>query len=139
MISETLSALLMIIGSVFIVIAAIGLVRMPDVFMRMSASAKGATLGVGATLLAAAVFFGDLTVSAQALATVVFVMLTTPVATHMIARAAYFNGTPLWANTVVDQLCDRYDRRTHRLQSRRCDSSEADGSTPAIEAGARTR
>ncbi len=124
MISELLSALLLIIGSVFILIAAVGLVRMPDVFMRMSASAKGATLGVGATLLAAAVFFGELTVAAQAVATVVFVMLTTPVATHMIARAAYFNGTPLWANTLVDQLCDRYDRRTHRLQSRRCDSPE---------------
>lgn len=133
MISELLSALLLIIGSVFILIAAIGLVRMPDVFMRMSASAKGATLGVGTTLLAAAVFFGELTVAAQAVATVVFVMLTTPVATHMIARAAYFNGTPLWANTLVDQLCDRYDRRTHRLQSRQCASPEESQSTTGPE------
>jgi multicomponent Na+:H+ antiporter subunit G len=138
-VNEILSAGLLIVGAVFIFIAALGLVRMPDAFLRMSSSAKGATLGVGATLLAAALFFEDLTVAAQAIATIGFVMLTTPVATHMIARAAYFQGSPLWQNTQVDELCDRYDPATHRLEGRPCADPAAAPEETALSADSHAR
>lgn len=117
---ELVSFVLMIVGAVFLFLAAVGLVRMPDVFLRMSSATKGATLGVGATMLAAALYFGDLAISVQAVATVAFVLLTAPVAAHMIGRAAYFDGAPLWEQTHLDELCDQYDRSTHALESQPC-------------------
>ncbi len=121
---DILSIVLLIVGSVFLFLAALGLLRMPDVFLRMSSTTKGATLGVGAVLLGAALYFNDLAVGVQALATVAFVLLTTPVAAHMIGRAAYFDGSPLFQNILFDELCDRYNAATHALDSRPCGSTD---------------
>lgn len=121
---EFISTVLLIIGAVFLFLAALGLVRMPDLFLRISSATKGATLGVGATMLAAALYFNNLAISVQALATVAFVLLTAPVAAHMIGRAAYFDGVPLWESTRIDELCDQYDSQTHALESRPCDPVE---------------
>lgn len=121
---ELVSMLLLVIGSVFLFLAALGLVRMPDVFLRMSSATKGATFGVGATMLGAALYFNNLAISVQALATVAFVLLTTPVAAHMIGRAAYFDGVPMWKQTHIDDLCDQYDHSTHALESRPCQQEE---------------
>ena len=123
--ADVVSALLLIVGAGFLFLAALGLVRMPDLFMRMSAATKGATFGVGAALLAAALYFADLAISIQAIATVAFVLLTAPVAAHMIGRAAYFDGVPLWGKTQVDELCDQYNARTHALEGRPCLSQGA--------------
>lgn len=128
--TDLVSVVLLIVGAGFLFLAALGLVRMPDLFMRMSSATKGATFGVGATLLAAALYFANLAISIQAIATVAFVLLTAPVAAHMIGRAAYFDGVPLWEKTRVDELCDQYNARTHALESRPCsprpDSGEED-------------
>jgi multicomponent Na+:H+ antiporter subunit G len=99
------------------VLAAVGLVRLPDLFTRMQASTKASTLGVACMLLAVAIYFGTLGVTTRALLVIVFFFLTMPVAAHMIGRAAYFSGIPLWQNTVVDELRGSYDPRTHTLQS----------------------
>ena len=113
--SEVLSTVLMIVGAAFVLLAGAGVVRMPDLFMRMQAATKASTLGIGFILLAVAVYFGELGVTTRALATITFVFLTTPIAAHMIARAAYFVGVPLWEGTIIDELSGHYDRRTHRL------------------------
>jgi multicomponent Na+:H+ antiporter subunit G len=96
-------------GTAFLLLAAIGVVRMPDVFLRISAVSKASTLGVGCVLLATAVASEDIGVRARAVATVAFVFLTTPVASHMLGRAAYRCGAPLWRGTVVDELRGYYD------------------------------
>lgn len=114
---EILSAILLLIGAVFMFVAGIGILRMPDLYTRMSATTKVATLGVGSTLLAAAVYFGELGITSRALATIAFVFLTAPVAAHMIGRAAYFGDVPLWSGTVVDELSGHYDLQTHALES----------------------
>lgn len=114
---ETISAILILLGGLVMLIAAIGIVRMPDLFMRMSAATKSATLGSALMLLSVTIYFGDLSISTRALATILFIFITTPVAAHMIGRAAYFAGVPLWRHTVLDQLRGRYDERTHRLLS----------------------
>jgi len=114
--NETLSAALMIIGAAFALLAGAGVVRMPDLFMRMQAATKASTLGIGCIVLAVALHFGELGVTTRALATILFVFLTAPVAAHMIARASYFVGVPLWSGTIVDELRGHYDRRTHRLE-----------------------
>lgn len=114
---ETISGILMIIGSVFMFIAGLGVLRMPDLFMRMSCATKASTLGVGFILLALAVNFFQLGVSTRAIATIIFVVITAPVAAHLIGRAGYIVRVPLWKNSIIDQLCDSYDRCSLELGS----------------------
>jgi multicomponent Na+:H+ antiporter subunit G len=115
--TEWIAAFLIFSGSLFGLLAAIGIFRMPDLFTRMQASTKTGTLGLGCILTAVAVYFADLTVAATALLIVSFVFLTAPVAAHVLARAAYCAGVPLWRNSVRDDLAGRYDSRTHALES----------------------
>ncbi|MCG3153661.1 MAG: hypothetical protein DKINENOH_00251 [bacterium] len=114
---ETFSAVLIIVGAIFTVLAAVGILRMPDLFQRLSTATKAATLGVGSLLLAAAVYFDDLGTTTRALATIFFLVLTAPIAAHIIGRAAYFVGTPLWEGTISDELAGRYNPETHILES----------------------
>jgi monovalent cation/proton antiporter MnhG/PhaG subunit len=113
--NEILSSSLIIIGAAFALLASAGVVRMPDLFTRMQAATKASTLGIGCIVLAVAIYFGELSITTRALAIIAFVFLTAPVAAHMIARAAYFVGVPLWEGTVIDELSGHYDRRTHKL------------------------
>lgn len=106
--SEIVVAVLLVFGAALILLAGIGLVRMPDVFLRMSCNAKAATLGIGLLLLALAVHFGEMDVSGRALATSVFIILTTPIASHRIGRVAYLDGAPLWEGTLVDEMRGQY-------------------------------
>ena len=98
-----LIATLTIAGTLFLLIAGVGIVRLPDVFCRASATTKAATLGVGCLLTAVACYFGDPLVTTRVIATISFLLLTAPVAAHMIGRAAYVRGVPLWAGTVCDE------------------------------------
>jgi CPA2 family monovalent cation:H+ antiporter-2 len=113
--NEIISSALMIIGAAFALLAGAGVVRMPDLFTRMQAATKASTLGIGCLVLAVPIHFGELGITTRAIATIIFVFLTAPVAAHMIARAGYFVGVPLWERTVIDELHGHYDRRTHKL------------------------
>jgi multicomponent Na+:H+ antiporter subunit G len=132
--SEIITASLLVIGAAFLLLAAVGVTRLPDLFSRMQSSTKAATLGVGSMLLAVAVYFGDMKTLTRALLAIAFVFLTAPVAAHMIGRAAYFVGVPLWEGTIIDQLRGRYDRQTHILKS-----PPADGESLRDEESARTQ
>ena len=90
---------------------------MPDLFMRMSATTKAATLGVGFVLLGTAIQYWDVGIFSRAVVIILFLLLTAPVAAHMIGRAAYFDGVPLWNKTIVDELKGKYDEKTHNLDS----------------------
>jgi len=114
--TDTLVLALLFAGAVFTLLAAVGLLRMPDLLTRMHATAKAGTLGSGLMLLAAAVHYGETGLASRAIAAVVFIALTTPVAAHMIGRAAYLLGVKLWEGTVTDGLAGRYDRRRRILE-----------------------
>lgn len=101
-------ALLLVIGAFFMFVAGLGIIRMPDLFMRMSCSTKAGTIGVGTLLLCLAFYFEDLAVAARALATIGFVFLTAPVSSHRIGRIAYLVGVPLWKKTIADELVGVY-------------------------------
>ncbi|MEX0716205.1 MAG: monovalent cation/H(+) antiporter subunit G [Planctomycetaceae bacterium] len=107
--NDTIAAVLLLAGGAFTLIAAVGVVKLPDLFTRMQASTKSATLGVGCTLVAAAVHSGEIGVITHALLVASFLFLTAPIAAHMIARAAYFVGVPLWEGTHIDELRDHRD------------------------------
>jgi multicomponent Na+:H+ antiporter subunit G len=107
---QIIATVLALLGTMLIAIAAIGILRMPDLFLRMSVSTKAATLGLGLVLIGTALYFSDLGVSTRAIATVIFVLLTAPVSAHMIGRAAYSDGVPLWEKTRIDELQGQYPR-----------------------------
>lgn len=113
--AESISLILLLLGAVFMLLAAIGMVRMPDVLTRMHSSTKSATLGVGLIMLGVALVFSDFGIGVRALAIVIFMFSTAPVAAHMIARAAYHSGVPLWEGTLSDEMRGRYDPETHTL------------------------
>ena len=104
MTTDIIAAAVLLIGAAFILAAAVGVVRLPDLFTRMHAITKAGTMGVGSVMLAVTFSFGDISTAARALAVVLFVALTAPVAAHMIGRAAYLSDVELWSGTFVDHL-----------------------------------
>ncbi len=111
-------------GALFVLLAAIGMIRMPDTYLRISVTTKAATLGVGLMLVSAAIFFNDLSTTTRALVIILFVLLTAPVSAHLIGRASYFMGVKLWKNSVMDDLRGKYQRKSHVLNSETDDTVE---------------
>lgn len=99
----------MIGGTFFMFVAAIGLLRLPDLYTRMHAVTKAGTLGIGLVLLSAAVSFADVSVATRAFVALLFVLSTAPVSAHMIGRAGYLGGVPLWGGTAFDDWEADYD------------------------------
>lgn len=138
---ELATAFFMLVGALFMLLAGLGALRMPDLLMRMHATTKAGALGSGVIMVAVAIHFGEAGVTTRAVAITLFVMLTSPVAAHVIARAGYFTGTPMWSRIVRDELKGKYDRDNHTLDSpprykpkAAVDTSEA----PAANTGADT-
>jgi multicomponent Na+:H+ antiporter subunit G len=94
------------LGIALMVIAGIGLLRMPDLLTRMHASSKAGTLGAILVLTAVALHFGDASIAVRVVVVSVFLLITAPIASHVIARAAYRTGVPLVPETVIDELAD---------------------------------
>ncbi|NLS95002.1 MAG: monovalent cation/H(+) antiporter subunit G [Planctomycetaceae bacterium] len=105
--TEVLVAVLLLIGSLLMLLAGVGILRMPDLYMRLGTSTKASTLGLACILTAVAVHFAQMGVSTRAIAAVVFIFLTAPIAAHMIGRAAYVVGVSMWDRTVFDELQGR--------------------------------
>jgi len=100
--SPILAGILMVGGTVFVIVASIGLLRLPDLYTRMHAVTKAGTLGIGLILVSAAVAFGDVSVATRSLVALLFVLLTAPVSAHMIGRAGYLGGVELWEESAFD-------------------------------------
>lgn len=122
-----LAAVALVLGAGFAFVASVGLLRMPDLPMRLHATSKAGTLAAGLILFGVALFHNEFGVTTRAVATALFLILTGPVAAHIIARAAYFSiGMPLWEGTRVNELEGRYDREAHALASRSEEEREAE-------------
>lgn len=89
-------------GAFFVFAAAVGIVRLPDLFLRMHAATKAGTLGTGLVMLAAVTHFWEMGVVTRVMVTIFFIVLSAPVAAHTIARASYLSGIKL--DTQVDEL-----------------------------------
>ena len=117
MLSDILIIILSSLGALFILLAAVGFVRMPDSYLRISVTTKAVTLGIGLLLASAAIYFNDLSVTSRVLAIILFIVLTSPVGAHLIARASYFAGNKLWEKSVMDELEGKYRPNSHKLSS----------------------
>jgi multicomponent Na+:H+ antiporter subunit G len=123
-IRDIITNILLITGASFVLLAAVGIIRLPDILMRMHSTSKAATLGAALMLAAVAVHFGTVEVTTRVIAAIVFLFITAPVGAHMLARATYFLGVPLWDKMVLDELKGNYDEETHRLTSRKPEDDE---------------
>ncbi len=103
---EIVTAIVWLVGSAFALLAAVGVLRMPDVFTRMQASTKASTLGLACLLVGTALQMGDFATFIRVASIGAFALLTTPVSSHVIARASYVAGVPLWKGTVLDERRD---------------------------------
>ncbi len=113
---EILSGVFLMLGSFFILLSAIGIIKMPDLYTRMSATTKASTLGIGLVLIGTSFFWGSVGIVVRSFAIIVFLLLTAPVAAHIIGRAAYFDKVPLWNKTHIDELKGKYDEDSHELK-----------------------
>lgn len=97
---------LMLLGTFFMLITGIGLLRFPDVYCRMHAAGKAGTIGIALLILAASVHFAMIEpfVAVRGLLAIVFQALTTPGATYLLAHACYATGQPTHDLTEVDEL-----------------------------------
>ena len=105
------------LGALFILLAAVGVLRMPDLYLRISVTTKAATLGIGLVLISAAIYFNEVGITSRVLAIILFMLLTAPVGAHMIGRASYFTGVQLWKYSKLDDLKGKYHPKSHELAS----------------------
>jgi multicomponent Na+:H+ antiporter subunit G len=115
--TQWIVAICLITGGAIMLLGAIGVVRMPDLFTRMHAATKPGILGSTVLALAVSIHFADIWVVLRALLISGFFFLTAPVAAHVIARAAYVAGVKLWSGSVRDDLREHYSGRGEERQS----------------------
>ncbi len=101
---EYLTGILMMLGSLFCLVAALGMIRLPDTLTRMHAVTKAGTLGAGLVVLGHAFFHQQTGIFLRAGFIIALLLFTAPVAAHLIARASYRSGVALSGRTRVDEL-----------------------------------
>lgn len=123
MISIFFVTVFVIAGAFFSLLAAIGVIRFPDVYTRMHAATKAPAFGILLFLIAAVIFFADFYTTAISLMIVIFIFFTAPVASHIISRVAHLLNTEIWSETSIDELAQDTDISRKNLPS---DLSETD-------------
>ena len=101
--NETIGIVIIIIGLIFDFLGCLGLVRFPDVYTRLQASAKCVTVGTCGILFGLFVVKGFTPTGIKALLCLLFILLTAPVSAHTLAKGAYRSGVKPWDGTVIDQ------------------------------------
>jgi multicomponent Na+:H+ antiporter subunit G len=95
-IQQLVVAALVVVGNFFLLVGTVGLLRFPDVYNRMHASSKAATLGASSMLLAVFVYYGPQGAGLTSLVGIVFLFITAPTGAHMISRSAQKMGVPFY-------------------------------------------
>ena len=97
-------SILALTGSLFLLLASIGIIRMPDAFNRMQTGTKATTLG--SLLFLTGIAMARPEWSGKILLLILFILFSNPLSSHALARAAHFIRTPLGDKAVCDQLND---------------------------------
>ncbi|WP_200897260.1 monovalent cation/H(+) antiporter subunit G [Devosia chinhatensis] len=114
---QFLGLLMLALGVGFVIAAAIGVLRFPDALQRMHASTKAGTLGAIFAVLGAMILLGEGTAAIGSMA-IVFMLLTVPVAAHLLGRAAYVSGAPLRLIAGRNALLGVLERQDVPLEAR---------------------
>jgi multicomponent Na+:H+ antiporter subunit G len=125
MISNLIVTVFVLAGAFFSLLAAIGVIRFPDVYTRMHAATKAPAFGILLFLIAAVFFFADLYTTAISLMIVVFIFLTAPVASHIISRVAHLLNTEIFSETSIDELANDTDISGKKSQEELSDAENS--------------
>ena len=123
---EWIISLLLLLAASVVFLAAVGLLKMPDLPTRMHATTKSGVLAIVLIMIAVALFFARADITARALAIIAFTFITAPIAAHAIGRAGYLSGVALWSESVRDDLKDYYASRSQATSSQVNSSSQRD-------------
>lgn len=123
----TIASVAVLAGAAFMFVAGLGVARLPDVYTRMHAATKPATVGVAAIMSGVALALYEVPVTARAALVALFFLLTAPVAAHAIARSAHSRRVPLAPGTLVDGPAERDERRASRPRRRATAGRDARG------------
>ena len=104
--TDVIGAIFMTIGFTFDVIGCLGLVRLPDVYNRLQAATKCVTLGTCSILFGTFIIVGFTAAGIKALLCIIFLIFTSPVAAHAIARASHIAGVKLCKESVIDKYAE---------------------------------
>ncbi|MFB6342969.1 monovalent cation/H(+) antiporter subunit G [Saccharicrinis sp. FJH62] len=99
-----IGSIVTLLGSIFIFLGALGIVRMPDLYNRLQTGTKASTLGTILSIAGIAII--NLTWAGKAFILISFVIITNPVSSHTLARAAHHIGITLSKKTVIDKLSE---------------------------------
>jgi multicomponent Na+:H+ antiporter subunit G len=105
---EIVCSLLVLSGSFFMLVSSIGIIRLPDFYIRNSASTKAVILGLTLILVGVGIFFNKILIFLEIIAILFFISLIMPLAAHIIARAACKNHVPFWRKTNLKELKGYY-------------------------------
>lgn len=96
MLTDSIIAASLILGVLFTFFSALGVLRMPDTYIRMHASTKAGTIGLGLIMVGVALHFQESSVSSRALGIIIFILMTAPIAAHLLGKSLLHNQYPMW-------------------------------------------
>jgi multicomponent Na+:H+ antiporter subunit G len=94
------------LGLAFDIFGCLGLVRLPDVYNRLQAATKCVTLGTCSILFGTFLIVGPTAAGLKSLLCIIFLILTAPVAAHVISKGAHRSGVKLWEGSVIDKYAE---------------------------------
>ncbi len=106
---EIIASVFILSGVSFMLIASIGIIRFPDFYIRMSVVTKASTIGLGLLLTGVGIYFNTLEIIIKVLAIATFIVLSSPVSSHVIAKAASLIRVPFWKQTNLDDYLEAKD------------------------------
>jgi multicomponent Na+:H+ antiporter subunit G len=104
--SNAIGIIFVTIGLGFDFFGCLGLVRLPDVYSRLQAATKSVTMGTCSILFGTFLIVGTTGAGLKCLLCIAFILLTSPVAAHAIARGAHRSGVKLWEKSVIDKYAE---------------------------------
>ncbi|MFW7377278.1 MAG: monovalent cation/H(+) antiporter subunit G [Oligoflexus sp.] len=97
---------LLTLGTIFVTLAAVGILRMPDLYSRMQTATKASTFGSICCMIGVAIFFRDLDVVFRVIGIGAFLFLTAPIAAHVLCRAGVTSRVPMSDEHVINELAE---------------------------------
>lgn len=102
--AEWIAFFALILGACFILVSAIGILRLPDLYMRMHATTKTTSMGITGILVAVMIVYPDFATIIKGFLVILFIYLTTPLGAHMLGKAGILRNIKKWDQYGRDDL-----------------------------------
>jgi len=116
MIIEWITAFLILAGAFFMLVAAIGILRLQDIYLRMHAATKAPSLGAFLLISAIMLYFRTPWLIIEGTLIILFIFMTAPVGAHVLAQVAHMMKSKKHEKTIIDELEDRHNQKLHSLE-----------------------